>query len=358
MPSLRAQAKQSPGPRLLHRLGLLAITILILLATRAGAVETVTVGWTPSTPMAPALIANDKGYFERLGVKPDLDAFRGAMDAMAALATGQLDVSLGGVTAGFFNSIARGLDARVVAPLSIQPPAPGSTPLVVRKDLWESGAIRTAADLKGRKVAVNGAGNGVDYRLSLILETAGMTLKDADIVKLAFPDMVTALETDGIDAAVVGEPFGTMAVKQGRGVVMTKELDFGKGDVNTFVLFSGKFIRERRAAAVRFLSGLRAGMLDLQGDKWREPANVAIIVKYLRIDAGDLPREQLSQFRSDARDRPLSRQHPPPGGDAPQERIRAIFRAARPGRDVRCDAREGSAVRPPKPARPPSRAAA
>jgi NitT/TauT family transport system substrate-binding protein len=258
--------------------------ILVLAATQAGAAETVTVGWTPSTPMAPALIAADKGYFARLGIAPDLDAFRGAMDAMAALATGQLDVSLGGVTAGFFNSIARGLDARVVAPLSIQPPAPGSTPLVVRKDLWDAGAIRAAADLKGRKVAVNGAGNGVDYRLSLILASMGMSLKDADVTKLGFPDMVTALRTKGIDAAVIGEPFGTLAAKEGLGVILMKESEIGRGDVNTFVLFSGKFIRERRDFAVRFLKGVRQGMLDIQGDKWRAPDNVAILTKYLKTD--------------------------------------------------------------------------
>lgn len=263
---------------------IVVVVVALFAVSRAGAAETVTIGWTPSTPMAPALIAADKGYFERLGINPDLDAFRGAMDAMAALATGRLDVSLGGVTAGFFNSIARGLDARVVAPLSIQPPAPGSTPLVARKDLWDSGAIRTATDLRGRKVAVNGVGNGVDYKLSLILESAGMGLKDVDETKLGFAEMVTALETKGIDAALVGEPFGTLSVRQGQGVIMMKESDAGKGDLTTFVIFSGKFIRERRAVAVRFLEGMRAGMLDIEGDKWRAPDNIAILTKYLKID--------------------------------------------------------------------------
>jgi ABC-type nitrate/sulfonate/bicarbonate transport system substrate-binding protein len=269
---------------------------LLLAATRAGAAETVTMGWTPSTPMAPALIATDKGYFARLGLAPDLDAFRGAMDAMAALATGQLDVSLGGVTAGLFNGIARGLDARVVAPLSIQPPAPGSTPLVVRKDLWDGGTIRAAADLKGRKVAVNGAGNGIDYKLSLILATAGMSLKDIDVTKLGFAEMVTALTTKGIDAGVVGEPFATLAVRQGHGVIMMKESDAGKGDVTTFVLFSGKFIRERPDVAVRFLKGLRQGMLDLTDGKWREPENVAILIKYLKTDRDILLASTFAEF--------------------------------------------------------------
>lgn len=260
------------------------VALLVLFAAPAWAVDTVTVGWTPSTPMAPLLVGVDKGYFAKLDIKPDLDAFRGAMDAMSALATGQLDVSLGGATAGLFNGMERGLDARIVAPLSIQPPAPGSTPLVVRTDLYDAGTIRAAADLKGRKVAVNAAGNGVDYRLSLVLETAGMTLKDVDLMKLAFPEMVTALSTKGIDAAVIGEPFGTLATKKGFGVILMKELEIGEGDVNTFVLMSGKFLREHHDRAVRFLRGLRAGMVDLQGDKWREPENIAILTKYLRAE--------------------------------------------------------------------------
>ncbi len=273
-----------------------ASVVFLLFTAPAWAADTVTVGWTPSTPMAPLLVAADKGYFEKLGIKPDLDAFRGAMDAMSALATGQLDVSLGGATAGLFNSISRGLDARIVAPLSIQPPAPGSTPLVVRTDLYKAGTIRAAADLKGRKVAVNGAGNGVDYRLSIILETVGMGLKDVDVTKLAFPEMVTALETKGIDAAVIGEPFGTMAANHGAGVILMKESAIGEGDINTFVLMSGKFIREHHDRAVLFLRGLRTGMLDIAGDKWRAPDTVAILTKYLRTDPAVLLASSFPHF--------------------------------------------------------------
>jgi NitT/TauT family transport system substrate-binding protein len=262
---------------------LAAASVLLLAASGARADDTVNVGWTPSTPMVPFLVAVDKGYYKELGIAVDIEAFRGAMDAMSMLATGRLDVDLGGVTAGFFNGVARGVDVRVVAPLAIQPPAPGSSPLIARTDLWDAGTIRTAADLKGRKVAVNASGNGIDYKLSLILASAGMTLHDVDLTKVRFPEMVTALKTKGIDAAVVAEPFATVAKMQKLGVVMMKESSAGEGDVNTAVLFSSKFIREHRATAVRFLQGLRAGMLDIAGDKWRAPENVAITTKYIKI---------------------------------------------------------------------------
>src|SRR5579872_6879907 len=176
-------------------------------AAPACAAETVAVGWGLTVATAPAMIAADKGYFRQLGLAPENMEFRGSADAVSALATGALDVDLGGVTAGFFNAVARGLDARIVAPLSIQPAAPGTTPLVARKDLWDQGLIRSAADLKGRKVAVNAPGNGVEYKLTVILQGAQLTLKDVDLTRIGFPEMMVALRNGAIDAAVLAQPF-------------------------------------------------------------------------------------------------------------------------------------------------------
>lgn len=250
--------------------------------TAAG--ESVTVGWDRTAALAPEMIATDKGYFSQRGLNVNLEEFRGSANMVSALTTGQIDVSLGGVTAGFFNSIARGLDARVVAPLSIQPASPGLTPLVARRDLWDAKIIRSAADLKARKVAVNAPGNGVEYKLSLILASAGLTLKDIDLTRLGFSEMMVALGTDGIDAAVLAQPFAVVAVDQHLAVLMMKESEAGHGDVTTLVLYSGKFMREHHKAAVLWLQGLLAGMRDLTEGKWRNEENLAILTKYLRLD--------------------------------------------------------------------------
>jgi NitT/TauT family transport system substrate-binding protein len=229
------------------------------------------------------MIAVDKGYFRELGIEPDLQEFRGSADAVSALAMGQLDVDLGGVTAGFFNSVARGIDARIVAPMNLQPPAPGSTPVVVRKDLWETGAIRTAHDLKGRKIAVNAPGNGVEYKLYLVLQSAGLGFKDIDLTRIGFPEMLVALKTKSIDVAVPAEPFGTFAVQQDLAMFLSKDFDPAQGDMTTMVLYSGKFIRERRDVGIRFLQGIIAGIRDLAGDGWKRPENLAIMTKYLHL---------------------------------------------------------------------------
>ncbi|HUB95135.1 MAG TPA: ABC transporter substrate-binding protein [Stellaceae bacterium] len=275
---------------------LISLVLLAMTAPAAAALDKVVVGWGITGATAPVMIALDKGYFRQLGIDPVMQEFRGSADAVSALATSNLDVDLGGVTAGFFNSVARGLDARVVAPMNIQPPAPGSTPLMARKDLWDSGAIRTARDLRGRKVAVNAPGNGVEYKLFLILQSAGMGFGDVDLTRLGFPEMLVALKNKGIDAAVLAEPFGTLAAQQNLAVFMTKESDFARGDVTTVVLFSGKLIRERRAVGVRFLQAIIGGIRDLSADGWRKPENVAIMTRYMHLSPAVLLASVFTAF--------------------------------------------------------------
>ena len=75
------------------------------------------------------------------------------------LGTGQLDANAGAISAGTFNAVQRGVDLRIVAPMSFLPQTGGASPLLVRKDLADR--VRSAADMRGRKVAINvrGAAN-------------------------------------------------------------------------------------------------------------------------------------------------------------------------------------------------------
>ncbi len=85
-----------------------------------------------------------------------------------------LDVSMGALNAGFFNAQKEDLDLRAVAALGVQPGPVIATPLLARKDLWDSGAIKNGANLKGRKVAANTPGSIPEYLLTLILQKYGM----------------------------------------------------------------------------------------------------------------------------------------------------------------------------------------
>ena len=69
-----------------------------------------------------------------------------AADAIAFLATGQLDASFGAVAVALYNAINQGLNVRAAAPIAYDNPE-----LLARKALWDSGAVRSIPDLRGRQ---------------------------------------------------------------------------------------------------------------------------------------------------------------------------------------------------------------
>jgi NitT/TauT family transport system substrate-binding protein len=267
------------------RHGALLIALCCVLAARATAQQPsdkIVLGYAISIADAPLYVAEAKGYLTAEHLDVAGSTYRGAQDAVAALATGQMDVGLGAINAGFFNAANQGLDLRIVATLGIQPLPVTATPLLARKDLWDSGEIRSGKDLKGRKVAVNTPGASPEYFLSLILAKYGMTLKDVDETMIGFPEMVVALRNKGVDAAIPAEPFATLAIRDGLAELVKPDGGAGGGDMTTVFFFSGKFLRERPEVGVRFLRAMLRGTRDAI-DYRQKPEIVDIIAKDVKL---------------------------------------------------------------------------
>jgi len=124
---------------------------------------------------APLYVAVERGYFTSAGFVPDLTPIGAGQDAMALLATGQLDLVAAGLSAAFFNAVQRGLDVRYVASTAYQPRTGHPSAIFVREDLYASGQLRSLKDLRGRTVAWNGGlGAASTYCVERILRSAGL----------------------------------------------------------------------------------------------------------------------------------------------------------------------------------------
>jgi NitT/TauT family transport system substrate-binding protein len=245
--------------------------------------DVVTVGQTLSLAQAPYYIALEKDYFAGERITVQSDSQRGAQDTVAMLATGKLDVSVGSISAGLFNAEGQGLDIRVVAALGVQPSPVVATPSMARRDLWDSGAIKSGADFRGRKVAVNVPGAIPEYLLFVILEKYGMTMKDVDETILGFPEMLIALQNKAIDVAILPEPFATTALNQVSAAIIRPEAGVGSGEVTTMVFFSGQFLRERADVGTRFLRAVLRAARETQGDYGKNPELSALLAKATKL---------------------------------------------------------------------------
>jgi sulfonate transport system substrate-binding protein len=90
-----------------------------------------------------------------------------------------------------------------------EPPASAGEAILVPKD----SPIRTVAELKGKKVALN-KGSNVHFLLVKLLEKAGVQYKDIDTVFLTPADARAAFERGSVDAWAIWEPFLAAAQRQ------------------------------------------------------------------------------------------------------------------------------------------------
>jgi sulfonate transport system substrate-binding protein len=90
-----------------------------------------------------------------------------------------------------------------------EPAASAAEAIVVPKD----SPIKTVAELKGKKVALN-KGSNVHFLLVKLLEKAGVQYKDIDAVFLTPADARAAFERGSVDAWAIWEPFLAAAQRQ------------------------------------------------------------------------------------------------------------------------------------------------
>jgi len=231
--------------------------------------------------------AIEKGYFKEQGIRNEITTFASAGKAQPALAVGEIEVSVGTTSAGLYNAIAEGAGYRIVADKGQGRAGTGYVLLTVRKDLVDSGQVKSVKDLKGKKVAQFAPGIIQTYLLGKMAEEVGLTIKDFDLTNLAAPQQMTAFETKAIDAAMIVEPWGARAEERGVGLrFRMPDQVKALGPVQiAAIMYSGKFIRERRAVAQRWMDAYVRGAKFFVEKGAKNDEVAAIIEKYTKVPA-------------------------------------------------------------------------
>lgn len=247
----------------------------------------VSVGYIPIFIYAPYYVAIEKGYFREQGIEIEFQALQGGAQILTQVVTGNLNTGGGGIGPAALNLSKETLDRGnrelpfvIVSPLHIEKP-PLTTSLVISPRAYESGAIRSIADLRGKRVATNDRGAATSYWIGLALATAGLSFKDlagGEPVEVGFAAMPAALERGDIDAAVLGEPLLSAAVKAGTVRVLSD--NFLDGEQPTAIFMNRDWANRNPQLAEGYVTALIKAFRDLNGEGWKRPENLAIISKY------------------------------------------------------------------------------
>jgi len=193
---------------------LLAGLALVSAACAAQAEDvTIRVGIARSVSNGAELIAIEKGYFKEYGIKVEFEDIDTSANVLALLAQNQLQIIAGGIAAGYFNAIEKGLPVTIIAD---RVSTPIGHNLMLRPDLKDQ--ITDLKQLKGRVVSTNGAGSVSTYEVGKMLETAGLKISDVDVKVLPFTQIALAFANKAVDAALVIPPFVYQLLDQGHAV--------------------------------------------------------------------------------------------------------------------------------------------
>jgi NitT/TauT family transport system substrate-binding protein len=258
-------------------------------------------------PEAGVFVAQDQGYFREQGIELDTTQFDSAARMVPSLGTGQLDAGDGSHSAGLFNAVARGIPIKLVADAASGPPGYSVVGLLFRRDLADSGELRSPADLRGRRVALPARGIPTEVLLSYWLRPAGLRVDDVEIVEMGFPDQVPAFASRNIDATVIPEPFETRLADQGLATVYQHSDAVYPGFQVAEVMYGAAFAQEQPDVARRFMTAYLRGVRVyndgfVKGDAAARQVTIAALIQNTPVkDAALYDRMALTALDPDGR---------------------------------------------------------
>lgn len=269
---------------------------------QSGKVRTLKAAYVASLSFSPLFLALKKGYFQAESLNVDIQVMQSAADATAFLGIGQMDIAFGNISDTLFNAIYRGVDVKIVSSMSYTPREAkvlSPTPIFGAKALWDSGAVKSMADLKGRKMALNARGGIVEFQVDQSLRRIGRSIKDVEIVTLAFPDMPIALSKGAVDAAIMPEPIATAARERNVGMVL--DPNPAPGVLVTVVMFGKNLLAAQETpVANAVLRALRRAANELQSpEAIMSKENIPIWSKYTKLPPETIAKTKPYVFAQD-----------------------------------------------------------
>jgi NitT/TauT family transport system substrate-binding protein len=228
------------------------------LPTNFGAPEktTLNVGVVPAMDSAGFFVALHDGLFAREGLTINYTPAVSSETAVTQQLDGKLDISAGNYVSYINEAALNHQPIEVVAEGSVM--SQGAQTIFT----MPSSKITTLAGLKGKLVGVNAPGN-IDYLLGVsVLQENGISPTSVDFPTqpIAFPLMGGELKSGKIAAAIMPEPFASLAEQQDGAVPLA---DLNQGATTDFPI-EGYVVTKQWAAQnpntlKRFLAALEVG---------------------------------------------------------------------------------------------------
>lgn len=236
------------------------------------------IGVMPAVDAAPIFVAQEKGYFEQLGLDLEVELFTSGQDRQSALQTGQVDGAISDIIALLMN-VQGGFDIKGTMLTD------GMFPILIREGFEDKEQISMAL------MEVSVTNYLADEWLS----------ENHDIEKIFINEIPARLEmikTGNVDMGVFPEPVATMGSINGLEKRIYENKD---GYCPDIFVFTEKAINEKEEAIKAFHEGYNMAVKDINED---DSLARELLIKKLSLiedikDMMDLPEYKIAQLPND-----------------------------------------------------------
>lgn len=268
----------------------LALAALAVLSAPCEAADKVAVGALRFVSSGGLFLAIERGYFAAEGIEPELKFFEAAQPIAVAIASGDIQFGLTGITGGTLNLAAKG-GAKIIASQGAERKGVVGNTLVASNGAYAKG-LTAFEKLDGATVAISQVGSTFHYQLGQIAAAKGFPLSRIAMKPLqSLPNMVAAVKTGQVDAAILPWHIAGPMVARGE-VRRIGPLSDIAGYQYGALLAQPKVVTERRGLAEHFVRAYVRGLADYTGALLRTDATGTRVVD----EAATKAAEQIGKY--------------------------------------------------------------
>lgn len=266
--------------------------IAVCVAGPAAAQTKINLGYTQANAFMAAFVAKDQGFFAKRGLDVTLQIVPQGSTIASAMAGGTLQA--GTLTPpAFLLAVEGGIDAQVVAAATFQAKA-NPTIAVMAK---EGSNIKTAADIRGKRVGVPGLNGGNHIVAMKWLKNNGVDPKDVTVVETNFPQMSDLLKGGQVDVVVPVEPFISRIQQSQVGYIVAVPT-IVDSFLESFYIMNRDFLQKNPKAAQDFRESIREAVAWIRQN---EAEARKTQITYLKLPEAAAQTIKLPTFAVDVR---------------------------------------------------------
>ena len=269
-----------------HRRVLTAAALVAALGiaeAAAAADNKLSVGALRFTSHSGGFIALENGHFKNEGLDVEFRFFQAAAPTAVALAGGDVDFAIAGVTGGYMNLAAKGAIKAVGGVLHEHKDVDGMAIMASMK-AYEAGFTKPE-QLKGKSLAMTQSGSTFHYMGAVLAEKFGYSIKDITVRPLhKVGAMIGAFKSGQVDAMLMVPHIAKPLARAGAGKIIGWLRDYRPDYQITVLLSSTKNIEEKPELVKKFLRAYSQGIADFNRvmlNQSKDPAATEAMVKLI-----------------------------------------------------------------------------